>query len=69
MAKKATKAVKDIEVAPQVIEKKEIAKPAVKVSEPSKPKWEIKDRTYLLKGLKPPVKTSILDSSQGTFQK
>jgi len=59
MAKKATKAVKDIEVAPQVIEKKEIAKPAVKVSEPSKPKWEIKDRTYLLKGLKTPLTYTI----------
>ena len=59
MAKKATKAVKDIEVAPQVIEKKEIAKPAVKVSKPSKPKWEIKDRTYLLKGLKTPLTYTI----------
>jgi hypothetical protein len=59
MAKKATKAVKDIEVAPQVIEKKEIAKPAVRVSEPSKPKWEIKDRTYLLKGLKTPLTYTI----------
>ena len=59
MAKKATKAVKDIEVAPQVIEKKEIAKPAAKVSKPSEPKWEIKDRTYLLKGLKTPLTYTI----------
>ena len=59
MAKKATKAVKDIEVAPQVMEPKETAKPAVKVSTQSKPKWEIKDRTYLLKGLKTPLTYTI----------
>tara|TARA_B100000212_G_scaffold139932_1_gene105423 strand:+ start:1087 stop:1932 length:846 start_codon:yes stop_codon:yes gene_type:complete len=59
MAKKATKAVKDIEVAPQVMEPKETAKSAAKVSTPSKPKWEIKDRTYLLKGLKTPLTYTI----------
>ena len=46
MAKKATQAVKDIEVAPQVVEPKEVVKPAAKVSTPKKPQWEIKDRTY-----------------------
>ena len=59
MAKKATKAAKDIEVAPQIMEPKETAKPAAKVSNPSKPKWEIKDRTYLLKGLKTPLTYTI----------
>jgi len=59
MAKKATQAVKDIEVAPQVIEVKEVAKPAAKVSTPKKPQWEIKDRTYLLNGLKTPLTYTI----------
>jgi len=59
MAKKATQAVKDIEVAPQVIEAKEAAKPAAKVSTPKKPQWEIKDRTYLLNGLKTPLTYTI----------
>ena len=59
MAKKATQAVKDIEVAPQVIETKEVAKPAAKVSAPKKPQWEIKDRTYLLNGLKTPLTYTI----------
>ncbi len=59
MAKKATQAVKDIEVAPQVVETKEVAKPAAKVSIPKKPQWEIKDRTYLLNGLKTPLTYTI----------
>ena len=59
MAKKATQAVKDIEVAPQVVETKEAAKPAAKVSTPKKPQWEIKDRTYLLNGLKTPLTYTI----------
>lgn len=59
MAKKATQAVKDIEVAPQVVEAKEVAKPAAKASTPKKPQWEIKDRTYLLNGLKTPLTYTI----------
>ena len=48
MAKKA-KAEETVEVAPQpVATKKEVVTP-------KKPKWEIKDRTYILKGNKSPV--------------
>ena len=67
MAKKATQAVKDIEVAPQVIEVKEVAKPAAKVSTPKKPQWEIKDRTYLLNGLKTPLTYTIASRHTGRY--
>ena len=67
MAKKATQAVKDIEVAPQVIETKEAAKPAAKVSTPKKPQWEIKDRTYLLNGLKTPLTYTIASRHTGRY--
>jgi len=67
MAKKATQAVKDIEVAPQVIETKEVAKPATKVSTPKKPQWEIKDRTYLLNGLKTPLTYTIASRHTGRY--
>jgi hypothetical protein len=53
MAKKATQAVKDIEVAPQIV------KPKIKVSTVKEPRWEVKDRTYLLKGLKTPLTYTI----------
>jgi len=67
MAKKATQAVKDIEVAPQVIQAKEVAKPAAKVSIPKKPEWEIKDRTYLLSGLKTPLTYTIASRHTGRY--
>ena len=67
MAKKATQAVKDIEVAPQVVEAKEVAKPAAKVSTPKKPQWEIKDRTYLLNGLKTPLTYTIASRHTGRY--
>ena len=67
MAKKATQAVKDIEVAPQVVETKEVAKPAAKVSAPKKPQWEIKDRTYLLNGLKTPLTYTIASRHTGRY--
>lgn len=67
MAKKATQAVKDIEVAPQVIRAKEVAKPAAKVSIPKKPEWEIKDRTYLLSGLKTPLTYTIASRHTGRY--
>jgi hypothetical protein len=67
MAKKATQAVKNIEVAPQVIEAKEVAKPAAKVSTPKKPQWEIKDRTYLLNGLKTPLTYTIASRHTGRY--
>ena len=47
MAKKAI-AEETIEVAPQKVEKTIVKKP-------TKPSWEIKDRTYLLKGGKQPL--------------
>jgi len=54
MAKQAT--AKKVEVAPQ-----EVQKPSqmVKTHEVEKPKWEIKDRTYLLKGPHSPVSHTI----------
>lgn len=49
MAKKA-KAEETVEVAPQPV----VQKP-VEPKQPAKPSWEIKDRTYLLKGNKTPI--------------
>ena len=55
MAKKA-KAEETVEVAPQpVAAKKVIAAP----KKPSKPEWEIKDRTYVLRGNKEPLTLTI----------
>ncbi len=51
MAKKA-KAEETIEVAPQEVAVKSAPK---KVEKPKKPEWEIKDRTYFLKGRKTPL--------------
>jgi len=49
MAKKA-KAEETVEVAPQPVTQK-----PVEPKQPAKPSWEIKDRTYLLKGDKTPI--------------
>ncbi len=49
MAKKA-KAEETVEVAPQPVTQK-----PVEPKQPAKPSWEIKDRTYLLKGNKTPI--------------
>ena len=49
MAKKA-KAEETVEVAPQPVAQK-----PVEPKQPAKPSWEIKDRTYLLKGNKTPI--------------
>jgi len=49
MAKKA-KAEETVEVAPQPVMQK-----PVEPKQPAKPSWEIKDRTYLLKGDKTPI--------------
>jgi len=56
MAKKANSAVENIEVAPQVVKAKAVVKAPAK---PSKPQWEIKDRTYLLKGAHQPITFTI----------
>jgi len=55
MAKKANTAVKDVEVAPQVVEKPIIKTP----TQPKKPSWEIKDRTYTLSGHHSPITYTI----------
>ena len=55
MAKKA-KAEETIEVAPQDLAVKAAPKKEVK---PAKPSWEIKDRTYFLKGTKTPLTHTI----------
>lgn len=55
MAKKANTAVKDVEVAPQVVEKPIIKTP----TQPKKPSWEIKDRTYTLSGHYSPITYTI----------
>ena len=55
MAKKATKAVENVEVATQTIEKPVIKK----TIQPAKPNWEIKDRTYVLRGEKSPITYTI----------
>jgi hypothetical protein len=52
MAKKA-KAEEAVEVAPQPTSVK--SAPVQKPIQPKKPEWEIKDRTYLLKGNKTPI--------------
>ena len=56
MAKKA-KAGETVEVAPQEVAVKAAPKKVEKPSkpEPSKPEWEIKDRTYILKNGKSPI--------------
>jgi hypothetical protein len=56
MAKKANTAVKNVEVAPQVVKEKVVTKAPVKSA---KPEWEIKDRTYLLKGAHQPITYTI----------
>ena len=52
MAKKA-KAEETVEVAPQPTSAK--SAPVQKPIQPKKPEWEIKDRTYILKGNKSPI--------------
>ena len=54
MATKAKKAEETIEVAPQPV----VAKKAT-AQAPAKPSWEIKDRTYFLKGSKTPLTYTI----------
>jgi len=54
MAKQAT--AKKVEVAPQpIVETKKVSTPV----QPAKPKWEIKDRTYMIRGDKNPLTYTI----------
>jgi hypothetical protein len=57
MAKKATKAEETIEVATQEVAVK--TAPVQKTQKPTKPTWEIKDRTYFLKGPQTPLTHTI----------
>ena len=57
MAKKQTK--KEVEPTPQVLEQPKVEKPVTKALKPEKDTWEIKDRTYFLKGGKKPVSYAI----------
>ena len=57
MAKKKTKV--EVEETPQVVETPVVATPKPKQVEPKKPEWEIKDRTYFLKGGNKPLSRSI----------
>ena len=57
MAKKKTKV--EVEETPQVVETPVVATPKPKQVEPKKPEWEIKDRTYFLKGGSKPLSRSI----------
>ena len=57
MAKKKTKV--EVEETPQVVETPVVATPKPKKVEPKKPEWEIKDRTYFLKGGAKPLSRSI----------
>ena len=57
MAKKQTK--KEVESTPQVLEQPKVEKPVTKALKPEKDTWEIKDRTYFLRGGKKPVSYAI----------
>ena len=57
MAKKKTKV--EVEETSQVVETPVVATPKLKQVEPKKPEWEIKDRTYFLKGGSKPLSRSI----------
>jgi len=57
MAKKKTKV--EVEETPQVVETPVVETPKIKKVEPAKPKWEIKDRVYYLKGSKKPISRMI----------
>ena len=57
MAKKKTKV--EVEETPQVVETPVVETPKPKQVESKKPEWEIKDRTYFLKGGAKPLSRSI----------
>ena len=57
MAKKKTKV--EVEETSQVVETPVVETPKIKKVEPAKPKWEIKDRVYYLKGSKKPISRMI----------
>ena len=68
MAKKANTAQKNVEVAPQVIQETIVEKPVVKTPvKPTKPSWEIKDRTYILLGNKSPITYTIPARHSGKY--
>ena len=61
MAKKKTKV--EVEETSQVVETPVVETPKIKKVEPAKPKWEIKDRVYYLKGNKKPLSYMLKSSN------
>lgn len=59
MANKKTNADKSAPKAEAIIEQEFIAAPQKVVEKPSKPQWEIKDRTYYIAGAKQPLITTL----------
>lgn len=59
MANKKTNADKSAPKAEAIIEQEFIAAPQKVVEKPSKPQWEIKDRTYYIAGTKQPLITTL----------
>lgn len=63
MATKAKQATEKIEVAPQTVSAKKVQTK----QEPDKPKWEIKDRTYILKGAYTPLTHTLASRHSARF--
>jgi hypothetical protein len=63
MATKAKQATEKIEVAPQTVSAKKVQTK----QEPAKPKWEIKDRTYILKGAYTPLTHTLASRHSARF--
>ena len=59
MANKKTNAAKSAPKAEAPIEQEVVAAPQEVVKQPSKPQWEIKDRTYYIAGTKQPLITTL----------
>jgi len=67
MAKKKTKV--EVEETPQVVETPVVEAPKTKELKSIKPKWEIKDRVYYLKGSKKPISRMIKSANIYWFDK
>ena len=61
MAKKKTKV--EVEETPQAVETQVVETPKLKKVEPAKPKWELRDRVYYLKGNLKPLSKMIRSSN------
>ena len=67
MAKKKTKV--EVKETPQVVETPVVETPKTKKVEPTKPKWEIKDRVYNLKSKRKPISYLLKSSNVYWFDK